>query len=174
MRSAFGGGITKARKAQRAAPGAAGSEGCDACGGRPCMDSEHRPGHHVHAGLVARDVAAVEQGAQRGRAALEFVEPCEVLPEAHSLGSSPAPVQLGSSVSRNLQDAHLLRKSLRDGLQNPHKSRIELRIYVEFRLDRASTARMGSYRNLRLRAYPVISERIPSLTIRPSKALDDA
>lgn len=40
MRSAFGGGITKARKARRAAPGAAGSEGCDACGGRPWMDSE--------------------------------------------------------------------------------------------------------------------------------------
>lgn len=49
----------------------------------------------MHAGLVARDVAAVEQGAQRDRVALEFVEPREVLPEAHSLGSSPAPVQLG-------------------------------------------------------------------------------
>lgn len=40
MRSAFGRGITMARKARRAAPGAAGSEACDACGGRPCMDSE--------------------------------------------------------------------------------------------------------------------------------------
>lgn len=41
----------------------------------PAMDSVRRPGHHVHAARVARDVDAVEQGAQRGRVAQLLLRP---------------------------------------------------------------------------------------------------